>query len=154
MRAVVQRVSRAEVRVDGEIVGQIDKGLCVLVGVQAGDTEQDLAFMARKLPALRIFADEAGKMNKSVVDCGGKLLLISQFTLLAETSKGTRPSFGHAMEPQVAKEMFDRLVATMRSQLPVETGQFQADMDVELVNDGPVTLILDSRVKRGQELVR
>lgn len=154
MRAVVQRVSRAEVRVGGECVGKIEKGLCVLVGVQAGDTAQDLAFLARKLPALRIFPDEAGKMNKSVVDLGGQMLLISQFTLLAETSKGTRPSFGHAMEPAVAKDMFDTLAATISEQVPVQTGQFQADMDVELVNDGPVTLILDSRVKRGQELSR
>ncbi len=152
MRAVVQRVSRAQVSVDGAVVGQIEQGLCVLVGVQEGDTDADLGVLARKLPSLRIFSDEEGKMNKSVVDIGGAMLLISQFTLCAETAKGTRPSFVRAMEPTKAKAMFEELVAKIGVTVPVQTGQFQATMAVALVNDGPVTLILDSRAKRGSEL--
>ena len=151
MKAVVQRVRRAEVCVEGEVVGSIETGLCVLVGVQSTDTERDLAYLAQKLPALRIFSDADGKMNRNVVDAGGSVLLISQFTLCADTSKGNRPSFVQAMEPRQAKAMFDQLVEKVGAVVPVATGQFQADMQVSLVNDGPVTLVLDSQARKAAE---
>lgn len=145
MRALVQRVSRAAVRVSGEEISSIQDGLLVLVGVHAGDVSKDVDWMFRKLTSLRIFADENGKMNRSVLDTGGSCLLVSQFTLCADTRRGTRPSFVHAMEPQNAAALFNQLVAAMENSLPVKTGQFGAHMEVEGVNDGPVTLWLDSR---------
>ncbi len=145
MRAVIQRVQRARVMVADEVIGQIGTGLLVLVAAVAGDTDADRAWLARKLPVLRIFPDEAGKMNRSVLDIGGSLLIVSQFTLCADVTKGTRPSFAKAMEPVAAEAMVAALVADLRGQLPVETGRFRADMQVELVNDGPVTIWLDSR---------
>jgi D-tyrosyl-tRNA(Tyr) deacylase len=145
MRAVVQRVQRAQVTVGGEVVGAIGPGLLVLVGVAAGDTDADRAWLAKKLPALRVFADDAGKMNRSVADIGGAVLLVSQFTLCADVTKGTRPSFTGAMEPAAAERAFAALVAEVGALVPVQTGRFRADMQVELVNDGPVTLWLDSR---------
>lgn len=145
MRAVVQRVSRARVVVEGESVGSIGVGLLVLVGAMHDDQAADVAWMDKKLASLRVFADEAGKMNRSVRDVGGSILLVSQFTLCAETSKGNRPSFGAALAPEKAAEMIGALAAALRSSVPVETGRFGADMAVELTNDGPVTILLDSR---------
>jgi D-aminoacyl-tRNA deacylase len=145
MRAVVQRVSRAEVRVDGAAVGAIGRGLLVLVGVAHGDGDADGAWLAKKLPALRIFPDDAGKMNRSVVDIGGAILVVSQFTLCADVTKGTRPSFVAAMEPEEAERRVQLLVAALAAAVPVQTGRFRADMQVELINDGPVTIWLDSR---------
>jgi D-tyrosyl-tRNA(Tyr) deacylase len=145
MRAVVQRVSRAEVTVDGASVGRIERGLCVLVGVASGDTVEDARLLADKTVGLRIFEDEAGKMNLDVQQVGGRLLCVSQFTLLGDARKGRRPSFTDAMAPEPAAELFERFVAFCREAVPVETGRFRASMLVELVNEGPVTLLLDSR---------
>lgn len=145
MRAVVQRVARAAVFVDGAPVGAIDKGLLVLVGVMADDGEPDASWLRHKLLSLRVFPDEAGRMDLSTLQAGGRLLLVSQFTLCADIAKGARPSFSRAMAPEAAKRAFDALVADLRRQVPVETGTFGAQMAVELVNDGPVTLWLDSR---------
>ena len=144
MRAVIQRVSRAEVRVDGEVVGQVGRGAMVLVGVVRGDGSQDLEWMTRKLLGLRFFPDDEGKMNRSLADIGGGLLLVSQFTLAADIGKGTRPSFSKAEQPDRANELFEQLASECRKTVSVETGRFAADMKVELVNDGPVTLWLDS----------
>lgn len=149
MRAVVQRVAKAQVRVDGEVVGAIGPGLCVFVGALDGDRLEDAQFMARKLAGLRIFHDEQGKMNRSVIDVGGAILLVSQFTLAADTTSGTRPSFTAAMAPEPAEGLLADLIALLRARgIGVETGRFGAVMAVELVNQGPVTIILDSRNKR------
>ena len=145
MRAVVQRVSRARVSVDGEVVGRIGRGLCVLLGVGEGDTERDADYLANKVAGLRIFPDEAGLMNRSVLEIGGAVLAISQFTLYGDCRKGKRPSFVKAMKPPRAEELFEYFVERVRAQgLEVATGRFGAMMDVELVNQGPVTLLLDS----------
>jgi D-tyrosyl-tRNA(Tyr) deacylase len=145
MRAVVQRVSRAQVTVDDEIVGRIAGGLCVLVGVAAEDTSDDARVLADKIVGLRIFDDEAGKMNQSVRDVGGGILAISQFTLLADVRKGRRPSFSAAMAPDTASELFEEFCALCRgAQIGVEQGRFRAHMRVELVNDGPVTIVIDT----------
>ena len=146
MKAVIQRVTRASVEVDGKIVGQIRAGLVVLLGVAKGDTESDLAYLAEKIPALRIFSDEAGKMNRSLAEIGGGVLAISQFTLLGDTKKGRRPGFDQAADPDAAKRLYEQFVERLRqTDLTVETGVFGAHMKVELVNDGPVTFVLDSR---------
>ena len=146
MKSVLQRVARAEVRVEGAVVGSIERGLMVLVGVAEGDTDAEADALATKVAALRIFEDEAGKMNLSVADVAGSVLAISQFTLLADTSRGRRPSFTLAMRPPEAERLFDRFCQTLRAQtLRVETGRFGASMQVELVNDGPVTILLDTR---------
>ncbi|GAA4424103.1 D-aminoacyl-tRNA deacylase [Bremerella cremea] len=145
MRGVVQRVSEAHVKVDGNIVGQIERGLMVLLGVAEGDTEADLKYLVEKTIHLRIFEDDEGKMNRSVIDIGGSILAISQFTLLGDARKGRRPSFITAARPEEANQMYQDYVRRIRDQgVPVETGIFQADMKVSLVNDGPVTLLLDS----------
>jgi D-tyrosyl-tRNA(Tyr) deacylase len=150
MRAVVQRVSRASVRVEGEVVGRIARGLCVLVGVGKHDGEKDAEQLADKLVGLRIFEDDAGKMNRALAEVSGSLLCISQFTLFADVSRGRRPSFGEAMEPEAAKRLFERFCEACRARgVPVETGRFRAHMDVELVNDGPVTLLLDTAAAAG-----
>ncbi len=144
MRAVVQRVSRAEVRVDGEVTGRIDGGLCVLVGVGRGDDERSAAVLADKVSGLRIFEDEAGKMNRSLLDVGGAVLAVSQFTLYGDVRKGKRPSFGEAMEPVQAARLFELFCSECRARgLRVETGRFRATMQVELVNEGPVTILID-----------
>ncbi len=149
MRAVVQRVSRAAVRVDGKVVGTIDKGVVVLLGVGKEDTEDDLAFMVRKIPHLRIFEDEAGKMNRSLREIGGAILCISQFTLYGNCRRGLRPSFDEAAPPPLALHLYEKLVERLRQEgLAVQQGQFGAMMEVELVNDGPVTILLDSKERR------
>ena len=147
MKAVIQRVTRGSVEVAGRIVGQIQTGLVALVGVAKGDMEADVTYLVEKIPALRMFSDESGKMNRSLLDVQGGLLAVSQFTLLGDTRKGRRPSFDPAADPETAKRLFDLFVAQVRhtTGLTVETGIFGAHMQVNLLNDGPVTFILDSR---------
>jgi D-tyrosyl-tRNA(Tyr) deacylase len=145
MRAVVQRVSEARVRVDGQVVGEIARGLLVLLGVSGQDTAADVTYIASKIRGLRIFPDEQGKMNRSVDDIHGAVLLVSQFTLYGDARGGRRPSFIQAAPPDTAKALYEDAVRELRGAgLPVETGVFQADMQVELINDGPITLLLDS----------
>lgn len=145
MRAVVQRVTRARVEVEGEVVGSIGRGLVAFVGAQGGDTDDDLAWTVGKIVALRVFPDDAGKMSLALADVSGALLLVSQFTLFGDVKKGNRPSFGDAMAPDAARLMIDRAAALAREKVPVETGRFGADMQVFVDNDGPVTIWLDSR---------
>ncbi|HET6923813.1 MAG TPA: D-aminoacyl-tRNA deacylase [Anaeromyxobacteraceae bacterium] len=145
MRAVVQRVSRAAVRVDGAVTGSIERGLLVLLGVASGDGEEQARWMADKVARLRIFEDPAGKMNLSVEDVRGGVLVVSQFTLLGDARKGNRPSFAAAAPPEAANGLYERVCALLRERsLPVAQGVFRAHMDVELANDGPVTILLDS----------
>ena len=146
MRVVVQRVSRAEVRVNGRVTGRIGAGLAVLAGFAPGDTEATLAWMADKILGLRVFADTEGKMNLGLSDVGGALLVVSQFTLYGDAHKGRRPSFVDAAPPGIAIPLYDRFLALLREKggaVRVETGEFGAMMEVELVNDGPVTLLLE-----------
>jgi D-tyrosyl-tRNA(Tyr) deacylase len=145
MRAVVQRVSRAHVEVGSETVGQIGHGFCVFVGLLQGDDKQDVEYMARKIASLRIFPDEQDRMNQSISDVAGKVLAVSQFTLAADTRKGNRPSFVGALAPQEAEPLFAAFCARLAEYVPVETGRFRTHMEVSLVNDGPVTILLDSR---------
>ncbi len=146
MKAVIQRVTRASVEVEGRTVGAIGPGLLVLLGVAKGDGEADCRFMVDKLRGLRIFADEAGKMNRSLVDVGGAILLVSQFTLLGNTKSGRRPGFDDAAPPDEAKRWYEQVSSALKAQgTTVENGIFAAHMKVELVNDGPVTFLLDSR---------
>ncbi|MDR3598977.1 MAG: D-aminoacyl-tRNA deacylase [Desulfosporosinus sp.] len=148
MRSVVQRVKRASVSVNGENVGEISAGLLILLAVGQEDGEDDLAWMVDKLVGLRIFEDQAGKMNRSIQDVGGEILMVSQFTLYGDCRSGKRPSFTAAAPPERAKAFYERTVERIRSHgLKVETGIFQAQMDVELINDGPVTLLVDSKKK-------
>jgi D-aminoacyl-tRNA deacylase len=145
MRAVVQRVTEARVDVDGQTVGAISRGLLVLLGVAVGDTPREAEWMAQKLPNLRIFEDAAGKMNLALSDVEGAILIVSQFTLLGDCRKGRRPSFVEAAPPALAEQLYETVVGSMRrSGVRVETGVFQAHMAVHLVNDGPVTLLLDT----------
>lgn len=145
MRAVVQRVSQAEVQIHAEITGRIRKGLLVYLGVAGTDTEKDAEFIAEKICNLRIFEDEAGKMNLSVIDVGGAVLLVSNFTLQGNCRKGRRPSFDAAAEPAVAERLYEKTAELIaRKDLPVETGVFAEHMHIYSVNDGPVTLIVDS----------
>jgi D-aminoacyl-tRNA deacylase len=147
MRAVIQRVTRAHVSVNDDTTGEIGSGLLVLLGVAPTDTEADAQWLAEKICALRIFEDDEGRMNRSVVDIGGGILVVSQFTLFASTRKGTRPSFNDAAKPEIAiplYESFNRLTSVALGR-PVASGRFAAKMDVTLVNDGPVTLIIDSK---------
>jgi D-tyrosyl-tRNA(Tyr) deacylase len=144
MRIVAQRVSRAAVRVDEETVGSIGPGLLVLVAFSAADGDAELEWMARKLTGLRVFPDGEGKMNRSVREAGGSLLVVSQFTLYGDTSRGMRPSFTGAAAPERAQGLYELFLDVLRAEgVPVESGRFAAMMDVELVNEGPVTLILD-----------
>lgn len=146
MKGLIQRVASASVTVEGREVGSIRAGLLVLVGIERDDGDADLAFIADKIPNLRVFEDDDGKMNRSVGDIGGGLLLVPNFTLAGDCRKGRRPSFDRAMPPGDAEPLFERLVERVRSSgVPVETGRFRAHMHVELLNDGPVTLLLDSR---------
>ena len=145
MKAVVQRVSYADVRIDGQIVGSCQAGLMVLLGVAADDTQEDAALMAQKLVKLRIFCDENGKMNRSVSDIGGEILVVSNFTLLADTSHGNRPSFTGAGDPEHAKQLYETVLLTLRALgIPTQSGQFGADMQLRIDNDGPVTILLDT----------
>ena len=145
MRAVIQRVTRASVTVDGRVAGEIGAGLLVLLGVSRTDNSESAAYLAEKIANLRIFSDEAGKMNLSVLDAGGSALVVSQFTLYGDTRGGRRPSFIQAAQPVEANLLYQEFVRLMRSLgVTVETGVFQAHMQVELVNDGPVTILLDS----------
>ena len=150
MKALLQRVGKASVSVAGDEVGSIGRGLVVLLGVAEGDTEKDAQYLARKVVNMRIFTDDAEKFNLSALDISGELLLISQFTLLADTRKGRRPSFIEAAPPEQAEKLFDYFVGLVKeSGLKVATGRFQQHMQVEIHNDGPVTVMLDSRDKPG-----
>ena len=145
MRAIVQRVSHAQVTVNGEISGKIERGLLVLLGVGVGDKETDADYLAEKIAGLRIFEDAGGKMNLSVADVEGAVLAVSQFTLYGDVRRGKRPSFDAAARPERARELYEYFVSEIRKAgLRCETGRFQEDMQVELVNDGPVTILLDS----------
>ena len=146
MRAVVQRVSRASVTVSGQTVGAIEQGLMVLLGVARGDMSGDAVYLAEKTAGLRIFEDHDGKMNRSLEELGGSILVVSQFTLLGDCRKGRRPGFSEAAPPELAEALYKAYVDVLRNRgIAVATGVFQADMQVALVNDGPVTLMLDSR---------
>jgi len=147
MRVLVQRVASARVEVGGQVVGAIGPGLLVLAGVEADDGEADLVWLSAKLTKLRIFPDESGVMNLSVVDTGGEVLAVSQFTLFASVKKGNRPSWSRAAPPEISRPMFDRFVRQLEHDLghTVPTGVFGADMQVNLVNDGPVTIVIDSK---------
>ena len=146
MKAVIQRVKSAQVDVDGRSTGKIGGGLLVFIGVGKGDNESDISFMASKIPELRIFEDASGKFNLSLKEINGEMLIVSQFTLYGDCKKGRRPSFTEAQEPLSAKILYERLITRLKEQgIPIQTGEFQAKMEVHLVNDGPVTLLLDSR---------
>ena len=146
MKAVIQRATRASVEVNGQVVGRIDAGLLVLLGVAKGDGETDGRYLVEKIRTLRIFADEQEKMNRSLADIGGSVLLVSQFTLLGRTTNGRRPSFDEAASPGEAKRLYEQVMAGLQDHgTHVETGVFAAHMQVELLNDGPVTFVLDSR---------
>jgi D-tyrosyl-tRNA(Tyr) deacylase len=147
MRILIQRASEASVKIDGEIHGEINRGLVVLLGIESEDTQDDIDWLVRKLIALRIFNDTDGKMNHSISDISGEFLVISQFTLHASTKKGNRPSYIKAARPEIAIPLYEDFVQTLRkeSNLKVETGVFGADMKVQLINDGPVTIWIDSK---------
>ena len=146
VRAVIQRVKSAAVNVEGRVTGKIGQGLLVLLGVGKGDGEKDIAYMVSKLPDLRIFEDASGKFNLSLREIRGEMLMVSQFTLYGDCRKGRRPSFTDAEEPAEAKRLYEQLILKIREQgVTVETGEFQAKMEVHLINDGPVTILLDSR---------
>jgi D-tyrosyl-tRNA(Tyr) deacylase len=149
MRAVLQRVSRASVTIDNAAKGRIERGLMVLLAVEEADTAEDIEWLSGKIVRLRIFPDENGVMNRSVQEIGGEILLISQFTLFASTRKGNRPSYSRSAGPQVAVPLYEAFIRRLSADLgkPVQTGEFGADMKVELVNDGPVTIIIDSKLK-------
>ncbi|MGT2803195.1 D-tyrosyl-tRNA(Tyr) deacylase [Streptococcus henryi] len=145
MKIVIQRVSQASVSIDGEIAGAIKQGLLLLVGVGPDDRAEDRAYAVRKIANMRIFSDEAGKMNLSVQDIKGSILSISQFTLFADTKKGNRPAFTGAAQPDMASQFYDDFNQELAQYVPVEKGVFGADMQVQLINDGPVTIILDTK---------
>lgn len=145
MRAVIQRVSRSSVKVDGIIQGEISQGITVLLGIRGGDTKTDLQWLAEKIVHLRIFEDQQGKMNRSLADIDGEMLIISQFTLYGDCRKGRRPGFSSAAPPEIAEPLYQQFIEEVKNrQVRVATGIFQATMEVELINDGPVTLLLDS----------
>jgi D-aminoacyl-tRNA deacylase len=154
MKAVIQRVTRASVEVDGVVIGRIDAGLLVLLGVAKEDSEADAQYLMDKLIGLRIFSDTEGKMNRSIIDIGGKLLIVSQFTLLGDTARGRRPGFDRAATPERARTLYELIIGMARDRgILVETGRFGAHMRVALENDGPVTFLIDSRanyVERSQ----
>ena len=146
MRVVLQRVAHASVTVDEKVIGKIQRGFLLLVGVTHDDAMEDIEYLVRKIVQMRIFEDEEGKLNRSIQDIGGEILSVSQFTLYADTKKGNRPSFSKAAPGDIALEMFEQFNGLLRDTgIPVETGQFGADMKVELLNDGPVTILLDSK---------
>ena len=143
MRAVVQRVSHAQVKVDGKVVGKIEKGYLVLLGVKGGDTKKEADFLANKVVNLRVFEDENDKMNLSIKDVGGEMLIVSQFTLYGDASHGNRPSFTEAARPEEANSLYEYFCEKVGQEVHVEKGVFQAEMKVELLNDGPVTILLE-----------
>lgn len=147
MKVVIQRVTRASVTIEQQLFSSISKGMLVLVGIQADDTDEDINWLASKIVNLRIFDDENGVMNKSILESGGEILAVSQFTLMARTKKGSRPSYIDAAPPAISIPLYEKFVATLSQELhkEVQTGQFGADMKVELINDGPVTIIVDSK---------
>ena len=147
MKAVIQRVTNASVTIDGVVKSAIDGGLLVLVGIEDADGEEDITWLSNKIVNLRIFNDEAGVMNKSILETDGELILVSQFTLHASTRKGNRPSFIEAAKPNVAIPMYEKMIAFLGAELgkPIQTGEFGADMKVSLLNDGPVTIVIDSK---------
>lgn len=146
MRAVIQRVLESSVTVEGQVIGKIGKGIMVLLGVEEGDTAKDATYLAEKITGLRIFEDEEGKMNLALEEVKGSILAVSQFTLLGDARKGRRPSYSTAARPEEANQLYEHFVGEIqRKGIHVETGQFQADMKVALINDGPVTLMLDSK---------
>ena len=147
MKVVIQRVTRASVTIEQQLFSSIDKGMLILVGIQADDTDEDINWLASKIVNLRIFDDENGVMNKSILESGGEILAVSQFTLMARTKKGNRPSYIDAAPPPISIPLYEKFVATLSQELhkEVQTGQFGADMKVELINDGPVTIIVDSK---------
>ncbi|GDX42730.1 D-aminoacyl-tRNA deacylase [Bacteroidota bacterium] len=149
MRAVLQRVKRASVTVEGNITGAIEEGLLVLLGIEEADTLEDMNWLSGKLVNLRIFNDEQGVMNRSLLETGGGLLLVSQFTLFAATKKGNRPSYSRAAPPAIAVPIYEKMIELLSAELgkPIQTGVFGADMKVELVNDGPVTIVIDTKNK-------
>jgi D-tyrosyl-tRNA(Tyr) deacylase len=149
MRAVIQRVSSASVTIENEVAGAIESGLVVLLGVEEADTTEDIEWLAGKIANLRMFADEAGAMSRSVLESGGNVLLISQFTLFASTKKGTKPSWHRAAKPDVAVPLYEAMIVRLNAILgrPIATGRFGAMMQVSLVNDGPVTLLLDTKAR-------
>lgn len=149
MRAVIQRVTQASCKVDGDITGEIELGFVVLLGIEEADTEEDLLWLAQKITALRVFSDDNGLMNKALADVNGSILLISQFTLFAQTRKGNRPSFIRAARPEQAIPLYKQMICTLDSITgkKTATGVFGADMKVSLVNDGPVTIIMDTKDK-------
>jgi len=150
MRAVIQRVSRASVRVEGALKGSIDTGLVVLLGIDREDSEEDLIWMSNKIPQLRVFVDEDGKINLDILQAKGGMAVVSQFTLFGNVRKGNRPSFNRSADPDLAIPLYEAFISKMEDKLskPVVTGQFGAMMEVELTNDGPVTLVIDSKDKR------
>ena len=147
MKVVIQRVTRASVTIEHQLFSSIDKGMLILVGIQADDTDEDINWLSSKIVNLRIFDDENGVMNKSILDSGGEILAVSQFTLMARTKKGNRPSYIDAAPPAISVPLYEKFVATLSQELhkEVQTGQFGANMKVELINDGPVTIIIDSK---------
>ena len=146
MRAVVQRVSHAQVKVDGKVVGKVEKGYLVLLGVKEGDTKKEADFLANKVVNLRVFEDENDKMNLSIKDVGGEMLIVSQFTLYGDASHGNRPSFIEAARPEEANSLYEYFCDKVGQEVHVEKGVFQAEMKVELLNDGPVTILLEKEV--------
>jgi len=147
MRIVIQRVSQASVRIDGKIAGEIQQGLLLLVGICPEDGQEDIEYAVRKISQMRIFSDQEDKMNLSVQDVGGQILSISQFTLYADTKKGNRPAFTGAAKPDLATALYDQFNQKLAQTVPVQTGEFGADMKVSLVNDGPVTIVLDTKAR-------
>jgi len=146
MRALIQRVSEARVDIEGQTVGQISRGYTVLLGIEEADDSSDVQWLSKKIALMRLFSDEDGKMNRSLSDVGGQILLISQFTLHALTAKGNRPSFIRAARPEQAIPLYEAMIAALKQEgIPVETGQFGADMQVHLCNDGPVSIWIDSQ---------
>lgn len=150
MKAVIQRVSSAAVEIGGKVKGEIGSGLLVLAGFGADDTEEDLEWVARKLPLLRIFEDDEGAMNRSLLDIGGGILLISQFTLFANVRKGTRPSYNKAAPPEIAEPLYQAMIRAVEKELgkPIATGEFGAEMRITLTNEGPVTILIDSKNRK------
>lgn len=147
MKVVIQRSKKSSVSVSGKLINKIDKGLCILVGITPDDTDEDITYLVKKIVGLRIFDDEDGVMNKSILDSGGEILLISQFTLMADTSKGNRPSYIGAAKGDAAKPLYEKMLNTLNNHVKTYGGVFGAEMLVNIENDGPITIIIDSKNK-------